>query len=85
MKIELLPNIGKKLAEKLETVGVDNAENLIRIGSRKAFLKVKSELEDGCLNMLYALEGAVQGIRWHSLSKQDRTALKEFYDSIELG
>ncbi|WP_372481128.1 TfoX/Sxy family DNA transformation protein [Clostridium tagluense] len=29
---------------------------------------------------LYALEGAVQGIRWHNLSGEIKDELKEFYN-----
>ncbi|MBT3209955.1 MAG: hypothetical protein HN704_13745 [Bacteroidetes bacterium] len=29
--------------------------------------------------MLYALEGAIQGIRWHGLDKNRKEELKEIY------
>ena len=31
--------------------------------------------------MLYALEGAIQGIRWHDLSKEKKDNLRDFYNS----
>jgi DNA transformation protein len=32
-----------------------------------------------CISMLYALEGAIQGIRWHDLDREIREELKKFY------
>ncbi|WP_404813547.1 TfoX/Sxy family DNA transformation protein [Clostridium bowmanii] len=31
------------------------------------------------MNRLYALEGAIQGIRWYNLSKEIKNELKKFY------
>jgi len=47
MKLIDLPNIGKALAVKLEIVGINSPENLQKIGSRNAFLKIKTQLNDG--------------------------------------
>jgi DNA transformation protein len=32
-----------------------------------------------CIMRLSALEGAIQGIRWHLLDKETKESLKEFY------
>ena len=32
--------------------------------------------------MLYALEGAIQGIRWHKLSREDKDSLKAELDKM---
>ncbi len=32
--------------------------------------------------MLYALEGAIEGIRWYSLSNDIKQELKEFYKTL---
>ena len=75
-----LPNIGKILAEKLNRIGVTNNEKLIKLGSESALLKITTiENSGACINMLYALEGAIQGIRWHDLSKNRKYKLKQFY------
>lgn len=78
-KLNKLPNIGKILAEKLEKVGITNFEELKISGSQNAFLKLVTIDQSACLNMLYALEGAIQGIRWHQLSVDSKAELKEFY------
>lgn len=75
-----LPNIGKVLAKKLISVGITNENELKDIGSENAIIKIASlENHGACINMLYALEGAVKGIRWHNLSKQKKQELSEFF------
>jgi DNA transformation protein and related proteins len=77
-----LPNIGKVLEAQLITVGIKDYNDLKEIGSRQAWLKIKNMDASACLNRLYALEGAIQGIRWHDLSMEDKAALKDFYNSF---
>lgn len=75
-----LPNIGDTLAKKLQSIGVNCAEDLIAMGSEKAIIKISTlESNGACINMLYALEGAIQGIRWHSLDKMRKQELSDFY------
>ncbi len=82
--IEELPNIGKTLAEKLKNIGVTNALELVELGSENAIIKIATLENNGaCLNMLYALEGAVQGIRWHGLAVDRKQELKEFFRVLE--
>lgn len=79
---ELL-NIGKTLQQKLESVGIRNEHDLKTIGSEGAIIKISTLPHSGaCINMLYALEGAIHGIRWHRLSKERKQELLEFYRSI---
>jgi len=77
-----LPNIGKTLAEKLVQAGITTPDDLKSAGSENTFIKLKTIDSNACLNMLYALEGAIQGIRWHSLDKNTMSELKEFYDHL---
>lgn len=79
-----MPKIGSSLAKKLNRVGIDNFVELEQMGCRDVFLKIRVKLNDGCLNLPYALEGVVQGILCHSLSKVDKNLLKEYYESIEV-
>ncbi len=78
-----LPNIGKTLAEKLNSIGIKREQDLKELGSENAIIKIAT-IEDGgaCINMLYALEGAIEGIRWHGLDKDRKQELKEFYRMI---
>lgn len=78
-----LPNIGKTLSEKLQRIGIKSENDLKKIGSENAIIKISTLDNHGaCLNMLYALEGAIQGIRWHNLDKAKKQELKEFFDML---
>ena len=79
-----LPNIGSRLAETLVKAGIGSAEDLKKTGSKKAIQLIQAhDKNQPCLNMLYALEGTIQNIRWHSLSKEKKEELKEFYRLME--
>ena len=73
-----LPNIGNVLAEELEASGITTYQQLADCGSVKAVLQLSGTVHV-CLNKLYALEGAIRGIRWHELPKEVRQQLKEEY------
>jgi DNA transformation protein len=77
-----LPNIGKALEERLARVGIDNAQALRQAGSKEAFIKLHLIEGDTCYSSLCALEGAVQGKRWHYLDSETKTDLKRFFDSF---
>ncbi|KJF42491.1 TfoX/Sxy family protein [Draconibacterium sediminis] len=78
MKLSELPNIGKTLEQKLLNAGITSHEQLSETGAENTFLRLEIEDESACYNMLCALEGAIQGIRWHQLSKERKDELKEF-------
>ena len=66
--------------DKLKTVGNETPEGLKNMGSDYAFIKLSTVDSGTCLNMLYALEGAIQGIRWYGLSESKKSELKAFYN-----
>lgn len=76
-----LPNIGKVVEEQLNEIGIETVEQLNKIGSKQAWLKIKEIDNSACINRLYALEGAIQGIRYHNLSEDKKNELKEFYNT----
>jgi len=82
INLSTLPNIGKTLAEKLKVVGINTPDLLRSTGSEDAFIKLKTVDQEACINMLYALEGAIRGIRWHNLDKNRKSELKEFFDRL---
>ena len=73
-------NIGKELEKKFIKVGINNFAELQSLGTEKAFIQLQAIDLGPCLNMLYAIEGAIQGIRWHNLTKERKQELKEFYN-----
>lgn len=78
-----MPNIGKTLEEKLKEIGISSPDDLNKTGSKDAFIRLKIQDPTACFNMLCALEGAIQGMRWHSLASEIKRELKEFYRSIQ--
>lgn len=76
-------NIGKGLEDQLCEIGIDSLDGLKKVGSREAWLKIKAMDASACYNRLCALEGAIQGIRWHDLSEKDKKELKEFYQKFK--
>ena len=81
-ELSKLPNIGKKLEEQLNEGGIESYDDLVNIGSGEAWLKIKEIDESACINRLMALEVAIQNIRWHNLSDEDKRKLKEFYQQF---
>ncbi|SFD03418.1 TfoX/Sxy family protein [Clostridium uliginosum] len=82
-ELSKLPNIGKILEGQLNEVGIETVEQLKQIGSRQTWLNIKKIDKSACFNRLCALEGAIQGIRWHSLSDEVKNELKEFYKVVK--
>jgi DNA transformation protein len=73
-------NIGKELEKQLNEVGIKTLAELKKMGSRNVWLKIRHIDPSACYNRLCALEGAIQGVRWHNLSEDDKRGLKTFYN-----
>ena len=79
-ELSKLPNIGEVLEKQLNDVGINTIGDLVNLGSKEAWLKIKEIDDSACLNRLMALEGAIQNIRWHNLSEEDKDNLRNFYN-----
>lgn len=79
-ELSKLPNIGKVLEKQLNDVGINTIDDLTNLGSKETWLKIKEIDDSACLNRLMALEGAIQNIRWHNLSEEDKDNLRNFYN-----
>ncbi len=77
-ELSKLPNIGKFLEEKLIQVEIKNETDLKTIGAENALLRIRTIDDTACFNMLCALEGAIQRIRWHDLPVERKEELKQF-------
>lgn len=71
-------NIGKETARKLNEAGIDSYETLVHLGTEQAFRKLKSKDPNTCINLLYSLEGAIEGVKWNEISKERKLELTEF-------
>ncbi len=78
-ELQKLPNIADKLESQLNRAGIVTVEQLKEIGSREAWLSILSFDPSACIMRLSALEGAIQGVRWHNLDDNTKQSLKEFY------
>ncbi len=82
-ELETMANIGREMARKLKSVGIRSAEELTQTGSKQAFFQLKTLYPQVCLVHLYALEGAIQGVEFNSLSKEQKRDLREFSDCLK--
>ena len=83
--IESLPNIGPELAIQLKKAGITNAEELVRLGAMNAWRRLVRAGLRGDVTSLLALEGAIEGIRWHEIPLERRQELKQFAVSYSQG
>ncbi|WP_221770457.1 TfoX/Sxy family protein [Listeria booriae] len=81
--LEEMPNIGDVLATRLRAAGIETPQELKRYGACLAFEKALLSYPDACVNMLFALEGAIQNIRWHQLSSPTKKELRQFYEEVK--
>lgn len=78
-----MTNIGREMARKLKSVGIDTPEKLIETGSKEAFFKFKETYPNVCLVHLYVLEGAINNTEYNALSESKKRELKKFSDSLK--
>ncbi len=76
-------NIGKEVEKQLNAVGITNYDELAKVGSKNAWLKILEIDSSACYNRLCGLEGAIRGERWHNLPDEVKKELKDFYNSIK--
>lgn len=60
-------------------MGISSADELKKIGSKAAWLKIQEIDESACIHRLMALEGAIQGVKKTMLPEEVKADLKEFY------
>ena len=77
MDVIALKNLGPTSTEWLRAVGIHSHEDLERIGAVAAFHLVNLHGFNASLNLLYALEAALQDVHWTALSAQTKARLKQ--------
>ncbi len=82
-KLTSMMNIGKEMAKKLASVGIESSEELMETGAKEAFLKLKRKYPNVCLVHLYTLEGAIENTQFNRLSEDKKKELKEFSDFLK--
>ncbi len=82
-ELQKLPNIGPELERLLNMAGIDSPEALRALGAREAFLRLKTVDPAACHSKLYAIGGAVKGVRWHGLTVEEKKELNEFFAALD--
>jgi DNA transformation protein len=78
-ELSKLNNIGERVEEQLNQVGIYSEEELQLIGAKEAWLRIQSIDESACIHRLLALEGAICGVKKTVLPEEKKNELKEFY------
>lgn len=79
-ELSKLTNIGEFVENQLNEVGISTYEELKEAGAKEAWLRIKSIDDSACIHRLYALEGAIRGIKKSQLPEEIKYELKEFYN-----
>ncbi len=77
-----MPNIGEVLAAELESAGIGTPAELVKAGSAVALFRIRGVSGRGCMNMLYALEGAIKNTRWHNLTREEKDKVKQEFEAL---
>jgi DNA transformation protein len=81
-KLSDLPNVSKVLSAVLIDAGINTPESLRKLGSKEAFVKIRMRDNTACFCKLCALEGAIEGVRWHNLDPTVKEELRAFFKSL---
>ena len=75
--LESLTNLGRISARQLAEIGIKTEAELRAAGAAAAYLRLKDHFGRGVsLNYLYALDGALKGVRWDLMPESERAALR---------
>ena len=77
---KLNPELNKFVKDNVLIAAAQDFDNRVLQDIEKT--KIKTIDNDACINMLFALEGAIQGIRWHGLDKKRKAELTEFFNRL---
>ena len=73
------PNIGKDTEAKLIQVGICSYAELKAVGTEQAFLQLQAMDPGACIQLLYGLHAAIEGIPANQLSEVKKQELKVFH------
>jgi hypothetical protein len=77
-----LRNIGDVVAAELEAAGIADGEALRAAGAVGAALRLRMAGFDVCQSKLGGLEGAIRGMKWNLVPKEERAALWEELEGL---
>ena len=68
-------NLGKALVAELAEIAITDGSQLKHLGSVEAACRIAQQGRSVCANKLFALEGAIRGVRWHAIPSSERAEL----------
>ena len=74
--------LGQTMEQKLHSVGIHSAEELIELGSRQAVFRLKERYPNTCVVILYYLEAAIRGVEIKQLSGPCKAELKAYFTQL---
>lgn len=81
-ELSKLPNVGPELERKLIRAEIETPDELYRVGAINAFMRIRAFYPSACLHMLYALEGAVRGVRKPDIPEVRKAELRQMFKSL---
>jgi hypothetical protein len=73
-----MTNLGPVSAARLQAVGIETPEDLRRLGAIEAYVRLKRGFPVETVQVsLYALHGALTGVRWYEIPEEVRAALRD--------
>jgi TfoX C-terminal domain len=76
--LERLHNLGPVSAGRLRAAGIETVDDLRRLGAVEAYVRLKRAFPMETTQIsLYAIHGALIGVRWYALSDEVRAALRD--------
>ena len=81
--LNIQPNIGKDTESKLIQVGISSFAELVAVGTEQAFLRLQIVDPGACIQLLYGIEGAIEGIDANKLSHEKKQELREFHRMVK--
>ena len=74
--------LGKTMEQKLHSVDIHTAEELVQIGSKEAAVRLKMKYPSTCVVILYHLQAAIEGKQMKQLSLETKQELKAFFKKL---
>lgn len=83
MLLSSLPNIGKVTERQLIESGIETPEQLKETGAKEALLRIRLHSDPGaCIRVLYALQGAIDGVKDTALDETTKKDLLGFFRTL---
>lgn len=83
--VDALPNLGPMSEAVLRRAGIVNGEQLCKLGSARAYIRIKRMYGRASRNLLWALEGAVSNRPPQDMATEEKLSLLLQVEAIERG